>query len=122
MKTWYKLDKEKYTKKGVLSIMNFEYLFRGIISSKTSNPDLELKWWNLCYLYGISHHKDIPFDINDLKNHTPESLYNILVKKNEDNTLNDYWKRELNKYPNEKRAYFYTYMRIISFVVSKNNY
>lgn len=121
MKSWYKLDKEKYTKKGVLSVIRFEYLYRGIIASKTANPDLQLKWWNLCYLYGISHHKDIPFDLNDVKSHTPESLYNILEKKKEDNTLNDYWTRMLHKYPNNGRADFYTYMRIIAFVVSKDN-
>jgi hypothetical protein len=45
--------------------------------------------WNLCYLYGISHHKDILLDLNDVKSHTPESLYDILENKG-DNTLNDY--------------------------------
>jgi hypothetical protein len=74
----------------VLDAINFEYLYRTVISTTTSNKDLELKWWNLCYLYGISHHSDIPFDLNDVKNHTPESLYNLLETKNKDNTLNDY--------------------------------
>ena len=121
MKSWYKLDKEKYTKQGVLEYSNFENLFKGIIASKATNPEVNVRWWDLCYLYGISHHKDIPFDLNDVKNHTPESLFNLLERKNADHTLNDYWKRMLTKYPNEKRAQFYTYMRIIAFVVSKNN-
>ena len=121
MKSWYKLDKEKYTKQGVLEYSNFENLYKGIIASKATNPEVDLKWWDICYLYGISHHKDIPFDLNDVKNHTPESLFNLLKIKNADHTLNDYWKRMLTKYPNEKRAQFYTYMRIIAFVVSKNN-
>jgi hypothetical protein len=121
MKSWYKLDKEKYTKQGVLEYSNFENLYKGIIASKATNPEVDLKWWDICYLYGISHHKDIPFDLNDVKNHTPESLFNLLKKKNADHTLNDYWKRMLTKYPNEKRAQFYTYMRIIAFVVSNNN-
>ena len=32
MKTWYKLDKTKYTRKGVLDVANFEYLYNYIIN------------------------------------------------------------------------------------------
>jgi hypothetical protein len=45
----------------------------------------------------------------------------LLETKNEENTLNDYWKRELNKYPGKKRGDFYAYMRIIHFVVNRRN-
>jgi hypothetical protein len=121
MKSWYKLDKTKYTKQGVLDSANFEYLYRGIISTKSSNNQLDLKWWNLCYLYGITHHNDIPFDINDIKSYTPESFYNHLVTKKENNSLNDYWKRELVKYEGNKKGEFYAYMRIIHFVINRRN-
>lgn len=121
MKTWYKLDKTKYTKKGVLDIVNFEYLYKAVISTATKNQNLELNWWNLCYLYGISHHNDMPFDINDVTNKTPETLYTLLEDKKNNNTLSEYWKKELDKYPGKKKENLYAYVRIIHFVINKRN-
>lgn len=121
MKSWCKLDKIKYTKKIVLDQANFEYLYRAVISISVKNPDLKLNWWNLCYLYGISHHKDIPFDLNDIINKTPESFYEMLEDKKNNDTLSAYWKKELDKYSGNKKGDFYASMRIIQFVVNKRN-
>jgi len=116
MANWNKLDKTKYTRLDVLSVVNFEHLYTSIYKIKLANYHLDLKWWNLCYLYGITHHEDVPFNINDIKNYTPESFYNHL--KNNENTLSNFWKRELNRY-SDKQDVFYSYMRIIHFVINK---
>lgn len=118
MSNWNKLDKTKYTRIDVLNVVNFEHLYTGIYNIKLTNFHLDLKWWNLCYLYGITHHKDIPFNINDIKNYTPESFYNHLKTLNDENSLNNFWKRELDKY-SDKQDVFYSYMRIIHFVLNK---
>lgn len=118
MANWNKLDKSKYTRIYVLNVANFEHLRQGIYGVKLKNPHLDLKWWNLCYLYGISHHEDIPFNVDDILNHTPESFYNHLRTLRDENLLNNFWKRELEKYSNRPDV-FYTYMRIIHSVFSR---
>jgi hypothetical protein len=120
LNNWTKLDKAKFSKKEVLDVINFEYLYKGIISTKSSNNALDIKWWNLCYLYGISHHYDVPFDLNEIKSYTPESFYNDLETKSNNGHVSDYWKRELAKNKDKKNE-FYAYMRIIHFVKSRRN-
>lgn len=118
MANWNKLDKAKYTKVDVVNVMSFEHLYTRLYGIKLTNHHLDLKWWNLCYLYGITHHEDIPFNINDIKNYTPESFYNHLKTLDDNKSLNLFWQRELEKYGN-KQDVFYTYMRIIHFVISR---
>ncbi len=118
MANWNKLDKAKYTKVDVVNVMSFEHLYTRLYGIKLTNHHLDLKWWNLCYLYGITHHEDIPFNINDIKNYTPESFYNHLKTLDDNKSLNPFWQRELEKYGN-KQDVFYTYMRIIHFVINR---
>lgn len=113
----YKLDQSKYIRRVVMDEVRFEYLYWSILSNKSSNVWLELKWWDLCYIYGLSHHKDIPFDLNDIKSHTPQTFYNYLEIKKNNNTLNDYWKRALNKYQDKPES-LYAYVRISNFVIT----
>lgn len=118
MANWNKLDKAKYTKVDVVNVVSFEHLYNSLYGIKLTNFHLDLKWWNLCYLYGISHHEDIPFNIYDIKSYTPESFYSHLKTLSDENRLNYFWKRELEKY-SDKQDVFYTYMRIVHFVMNK---
>ena len=115
--TGSRIDKTLYTKQGMLDYIMFEKLCRGIISIKLTNNTLNLKWWNLCHLYSLSHYQDIPFDLNSIKSYTPETFYEDLVKKDHNNSLNNYWKRELSKYKDSQNE-FYSYMRIIHSVIN----
>lgn len=116
--SWDKLDRALYNKRVVLNAKNFENLYKGVISVKLANLDLNLNWRNLCYLYNISHHSNLPFDIHNIKSYTPESFYENL-ESNKD-YLNSYWKNEYSKYQNTQNE-LYAYMRIIDSVVNKRH-
>ena len=115
LKGWYKIDQTKYTRKNVLDPIRFEYLYKSAYSIKSLNIGLDLNWWDLCNIYGLSHHKDITFELTMVKNYTPESFYAHLEQNK--NSLNNYWKRTLEKFK-DRPELLYSYVRISAFVIT----
>jgi len=111
-----KVNTEVYNKRVVLNNDNFERLHKGVVSVKIANLDLNLKWRNLCYLYSISHHRNLPFEIHNIRSYTPQSFYDNLDSNS--NNLNSYWRREYIKYQYSQNE-LYAYMRIIDSVVNR---
>ena len=115
LKGWHKIDQTKYIRKNVLEPIRFEFLFKTLSAISSSNPGLDLKWWDLCNIYGLSHHKDIIYDLTMVKNYTPESFYAHLEQNK--SSLNNYWKRTLEKFK-DRPELLYSYVRISAFVIT----
>ena len=88
---WAHLD-TKYTLPGILEHTKCEALYKGIVTTKASNSQLDLNWKELCRFYAISHHKLTPMDINDVKNFTPETFYTHMQTLDSDKKLCPTWK------------------------------
>ena len=115
LKGYHKIDQTKYIKKNVFEPIRFEFLFKTLSAFSSSNPRLDLKWLDLCNIYGLSHHKDLTFELTMVKNYTPESFYAHLEQNK--NSLNNNWKRALVNFE-DRPELLYSYVRISAFVIT----
>lgn len=118
---WHALDKDIYTKKDIKGLPKFEALYKSLTVTKACNIYLNLNWEDACRVYAVSHHRDLPFVLSELKYYSPETFFTHMENKyHGDMCL--VWRRTFIEYLNnpDKKNELYTYVRIAEYTINKN--